>query len=143
MAAPLLRQILGQHSLSSEVQVVSAGTHALTGLSASPEAIQVLAEGWQLDLTEHAATLIDKEEVQSADLILTMGRSHRDYLLGNFPEAAGKTFVLAEFSGGMGDVSDPIGSGIQEYRRVAQEIETYLRRSIPKITEFLGLKEGL
>ncbi|MBO8126099.1 MAG: low molecular weight protein arginine phosphatase [Firmicutes bacterium] len=142
MAEALLRNILKDKGLDSKVQVSSAGVSALPSMPASPEAVEVLAKGWQLDISSHKATQLTDELVSGADLILTMSKSHQDYILQVVPEAKEKVFLLSEFAGQNGDVSDPIGRGREEYQRVAEEIEGYLQKALPKMIDFLGLKEG-
>lgn len=141
MAQGILTQILAKQGFSDQVQVASAGTHTVFGLPASPEAVRVLREIWNLDLSRHQSTPLSSELVATTDLILTLSAEHRDYLLSLVPEVADKTFVLSDFAGAGGrGVSDPIGSGPDEYRRVAEEIAGYLEQASPRIIEFLGLK---
>jgi protein-tyrosine phosphatase len=62
--------------------------------------------------------------LSQADQIFTMTRSHRELLLREFPEAAPRVKLLAQDGA---DVIDPIGAGLEEYRRCADQIEEYLR----------------
>ena len=69
-----------------------------------------------------------------------MGRRHRDELLRRFPEAAAKTFLLKDFAGidGGGDLLDPYGGTIDDYRQTFAE----LRSGIEKIVQILGRGAG-
>ena len=98
------------------VEVSSAGTGAWDGASASEGAYLVALEN-DLDLSDHGATLLTRDLVDGAHLILTMARHHRTRVeeLGG----AGKTFVLGEYAGETGpeaEVSDPFGSDLPVYR---------------------------
>ena len=141
MAQAILTQILARQGFSDQVRVASAGTHTVSGLPASPEAVDVLREIWHLDLSEHGSTPLSSDIIIATDLVLTLSAEHRDYLLSLAPEAADKTFVLSDFAGAGGHgVSDPIGAGRDKYQRVAEEISGYLEQAYPRIIEFLGLK---
>jgi protein-tyrosine-phosphatase/tRNA A37 threonylcarbamoyladenosine synthetase subunit TsaC/SUA5/YrdC len=111
------------------VRVVSAGLAASHGSGASPEAIAA-AETWGLDLREHESRPVSDSLVRHADLILTMTRSHRDSLLGRWPQATPRTFVLR---GDGGDISDPIGSSLAVYRACASQMDRELQRWVESI----------
>jgi protein-tyrosine phosphatase len=59
-----------------------------------------------------------------------MTRSHRDLLVREFPEAAPRVELLARDGS---DIIDPIGSGIDEYRRCANQIEADLQHVVAEI----------
>jgi len=44
-----------------------------------------------------------------------------------------KTSTLSEFVGEMGNVDDPIGKSIEEYRRCKHQIEEYLIKVLSKL----------
>jgi protein-tyrosine phosphatase len=62
--------------------------------------------------------------LSQADQIFTMTRSHRELLVRDFPELAESVRLLARDGA---DVIDPIGAGLDEYRRCADQIEGYLQ----------------
>ncbi|MFD2170208.1 low molecular weight protein arginine phosphatase [Tumebacillus lipolyticus] len=96
MAEPLMRKRLQQAGLGGRVEVRSAGVAAMSGSPASQGAINVLkAKG--LDGAAHAASPLDRELVDWADLILTMGQSHKRAILERYIEALDKTCTLKEF----------------------------------------------
>ena len=92
-------------------RVASAGLAALEGEAASAGTLAVARE-LGLDLESHRSHPLGDEDVASADLVLTMTQSHRDRVRSQFPQAAGRTFTLAEYAGQGGDVPDPIGSDL-------------------------------
>ena len=99
-----------------------AGTAAMAGGKASPEAVSVMTERG-LDLTAHESQPLGERLVRFSDLILTMTRGHREAILAQWPEAEPRIRVLCR---SQGDVADPIGGPIQAYRRCAEQIDDEL-----------------
>jgi len=66
--------------------------------------------------------------------VLTMEERQRDWIRAQNPHAANKVFTLNEIVGESGDIADPIGTGIDYYREIYQQIEDRLKRLIDKIT---------
>jgi protein-tyrosine phosphatase len=100
MAQALLEQMVAEQGIG-EIVVQSAGIAAEPGAKASLFAEQALRE-LGIDLSKHRAQNITLELVDWADLILTMTRRHKQFVLDSFPSAAEKTFVLKEFLAGSG-----------------------------------------
>lgn len=135
MAEYMLRHHLGENSAW---EVESAGTHAVDGVPASREAVDVLREKG-VDLSPHRSRSINSEIVRSADLIVAMTEVQADELRRLFPDARDRIFTLASFdSSGHGrDIADPIGSSTKIYSNIRDQIEKSLLGLI------LHLKSGL
>lgn len=101
------------------IWIASAGVAAADFSPASAHARQVVREEFETSLDRHAAQSVTPSLVRVADLILTMGRSHRAALLAEFPEAAERVELLRPDGG---DVADPFGGSLEVYRRCACEI---------------------
>lgn len=111
------------------VLVLSAGIAAMAGGRAAEEAVETMkAHG--LDLTVHETQPLSDRIVRYADLILTMTRGHREAILGQWPEARDRVFLVA---GDRGDISDPIGGPAELYRRCAEQIDGYLEEWVKRI----------
>ncbi|HEU4962415.1 MAG TPA: low molecular weight protein arginine phosphatase [Bacilli bacterium] len=96
MAAPLLRQRLEAAGIAGEHDVRSAGVAAQPGQPATKGTVVALqARG--LDGEAHQSSLVDDSLIRWADLILTMGQSHKRAILERHMEALEKTFTLKEF----------------------------------------------
>ena len=96
MAEPLMRARLERAGLGDRIAVRSAGVSAAAGAPASQGAANVLnARG--MDGAAHMASRVDDELVRWADLILTMGQSHKRAILERHMVAFDKTFTLKEF----------------------------------------------
>jgi protein-tyrosine-phosphatase len=136
MAEALFKKLLEERGKQNDMKVESCGIAAVEGMPASPNAIRIMQEEG-LDISTHKARLFS-EEFLKADIILTMAKSHKDYILDRFPAAKGRVFVLDEFSSGQGgdenmDIPDPYGGDENVYRRVASEIKQKLKNVLERL----------
>lgn len=106
-------------------EVVSAGTFAMPGMRATPQAADAVA-GMGADLGSHRSQPVTVELLHRADVIITMGQSHAQAVASLVPSAAAKTLSLSP----EGDIDDPIGADSEHYRKLAEEIEILLRRRL-------------
>jgi tRNA threonylcarbamoyl adenosine modification protein (Sua5/YciO/YrdC/YwlC family) len=104
------------------VVVASAGIAAWAGGQASAGAMDAMQE-MGCDLGGHESQPLTEQLVQQADIILTMTAAHRAAILAQFPEAGGRVAML---SPDRQDVLDPIGGGLDVYRRCARQIHGHL-----------------
>jgi len=136
MAEELLRRALESRGLAGQVIVTSAGTGAWDGAPASEGAYLVgLEQG--VDLSGHRARLLSRELVRSADLILVMSRHHavRVAELGG----ADRVHLLGEFAGKTGEVTDPFGGELDDYRVTLAELRDLVDGVVTRLTaERLG-----
>jgi protein-tyrosine-phosphatase len=132
MAEGILRGLVTRRGLA-DIVISSAGTGAWDGAPASEGAYLVgLEKG--LDLSAHRARLLTPEVADSADLILTMSRSHRQRALAVAPEE--KVHVLGEYAGLSGEaaeVPDPFGGDIADYRDTFHRLETMLDAVVERL----------
>ncbi|MTI83582.1 MAG: low molecular weight protein arginine phosphatase [Firmicutes bacterium] len=130
MAQALAENILQQMDTSElEIEIASAGTTALPGMPAAENAIKVLSS-MGIDLKGHSASLLTPEDVQSADLILTMTGMHRRQVRSMVPGCENKIFTLAEYARVGADVPDPIGGPEETYRACAREMQTMVKQAL-------------
>jgi L-threonylcarbamoyladenylate synthase len=136
MATGLCRKFLAQ-KLGCNVdrvekigyKITSAGTIAVAGWPASPEAIEVCkAKG--IDISGHRSATLSARLIRQSDVIYVMCRHHRDYVLELCPEAADKCFLLADI-----DIPDPIGGSVKDYYYSAELIEKALEKRISELTK--------
>lgn len=148
MAAALLRRRLDELGPPwSAVEVRSAGLAvAGTGQGATEHALQVMAEKG-LDLGPHRSRPISPEELDAADLILTMTAGQKAEVFALRPRAADRLFVLREFTRGAAarrlDIADPLGRGLRAYRRIARELEKEVRRLVEVLVSTYAAEEDL
>lgn len=96
MAEAFLNEELAAHNGSSQVIVSSAGLQADEGGTPPPEVLAVMEE-FGLDVSQHRAHLLGREDVDEADLILAMAMHNSSRLLTAYQEAVDRIFTLKEF----------------------------------------------
>ncbi|HHY75605.1 MAG TPA: threonylcarbamoyl-AMP synthase [Firmicutes bacterium] len=139
MAEALAREMWRSECPGIGLEVRSRGTAAADGMPATQEAIRAVAERG-IDLTGHRAKMVSEEDLEWADLVITMTRSHKSALFQRYPSYAGKVVTLSEASGGAvaGDVSDPFGCGQEAYLRTRDELISGLRAVCERIKRAHG-----
>jgi len=146
LGAAMLRRFLADEGLP-HIDVCSAGVAAPTGSYASQQARQVARE-LGLDLAGHLSQNVESIDWGRVPLVLTMTRAQaqtvRDVLdrAWRHRQAAPPmvmTLVEAARLGveEEGDVQDPFGGSIQEYRRTADRIALLLQCAMPAIVNAL------
>lgn len=96
MAEVLLRSALADLG----VRVHSAGTHALVDEAMTEQALQ-LAIGHGADAKgagDHRARLLTGPLLAETDLVLTMAREHRSFVVQTMPALLHRTFTVREFA---------------------------------------------
>jgi protein-tyrosine phosphatase len=140
MAQAWFRYLLEQRAQGDniEYEVLSAGIHTIDGMSASREAVQIMKEAG-LDISSHQSAKLSGELVQDAELILTMTRSHCEYMQNRFPEKAGQIHTLPAFAADAeSEVADPYGGGLSEYRNTLAQLQELLAKLLQKLTQQAG-----
>jgi len=139
MAEALFRDLAVE--LEEDWEVMSAGLAALEGQPAAEEAVQVLREKEDIELSEHRTTLLTKELLAEADLVLTMTRRHKTGIIDLHPQFDDKVYTLKEYTSqleaeeaGEVDISDPFGQPITAYQECAAEIKEELKKIINHLT---------
>ncbi|MBI2881517.1 MAG: homoserine kinase [Candidatus Tectomicrobia bacterium] len=130
-------KILLQKGGRSDVEVTSAGTHALPGAPPPPEAVATAAQ-ISLDLEHHRARPLTSEMVEQADVILVMAPEHAEHLAAHFPEAARKVELLSRYALIPNDdaIPDPLGGSAFHYRSayalIAEVVQAFYDRRVAK-----------
>jgi len=113
------------------VTISSAGLSAWDGSPASPHAVR-WAQARGLSLENHRARTLTQDMVNENDLILTMTKAHKEYLLKAFRGAADKTYTISEYGGEKNDISDPYNLDYAAYEQCAGELTRLLRAASVK-----------
>ena len=107
MAAHLLRHWSAQRGLGLEVR--SCGTAAESWYEV-PDHAQALLAAEGVPPFKHRPSLLTREQLRWADLVLAMTRGHHDHIVDMYPEFTGRTRLLRAHAGlGEKDVDDPMG----------------------------------
>ena len=133
MAEGLLKGALPPR-LKPLLAVRSAGTYALHGNSATPEAVAAAAQ-FGVDISGHRARLLNKEMIFGADLILGMETHHLKTIRSAFLFKRAPVHLLGSFDprGGPEEIDDPYGGPLEDYLRAAGRILTCLPGVVAEI----------
>jgi protein-tyrosine phosphatase len=127
LAEGIAKKILSDR-LSEKIEVSSAGTSAIEGVPASDLSIRVAREHG-IDLSRHRARLLNKTLINESDLIVAMSSKHRDTVGIIEPAGLDRTYMLTDFCAGEGgDIPDPIGSDLEGYQKVFEQIKKCLEQ---------------
>lgn len=108
----------------NDINVSSAGLHALVGKPIDPTAGQLLTEhGLASDL--HLARQATPAVLGAADLILTMERKHLDSISRVAPHVSGKSFLLGKWHGNC-EIPDPY----RQHREAFEHVYGLIERSV-------------
>ncbi|MGF6992024.1 hypothetical protein [Paraburkholderia sp. GAS32] len=103
-----------------EAVVVSVGIHGRTGDETHPLARQVLATRG-LSSGELRSTRLERRHLKSADLILVMSEAHRIWLIKQYPEVAGRTWLLGHWLGC--EIQDPLRGNLAKFQATFELLE--------------------
>lgn len=132
MAEALCKKMLKDFGLKG-IKVWSRGLAGSRILKVPDEILRLMDEE-QCSLDTHISAPLTAKDLAQADLVLVMESYHREKIIIDFPEVAGKVFMLKQFAGaGDGDVEDPIGLAEKDYRSCKDEIKSYLQKVLTKI----------
>jgi tRNA threonylcarbamoyl adenosine modification protein (Sua5/YciO/YrdC/YwlC family) len=136
MAEAIARRILAEKLAVPEpelekkgVSVLSAGSFAMPGSRATPQAVEALRE-LGTDLTHHRSRPLTVELIHQADMIFAMGRNHAMAVTSLVPSAMEKVSTLDPH----GDVEDPIGSDVTVYQHLAGQLKTLIENRLEEKT---------
>src|SRR5436309_12647396 len=137
MAEGLFRRLLGNRK---DIEVASAGVHAVRGQPPSLHAIHVCEEEG-VDIRSLRSQPLTATLVERATHIFAMTGAHLETIHSFFPQAADKSFLLREFEEpGMTvwrDVPDPIGCSRDVYTVCAETI----KNALPTVLAFVEQSE--
>ncbi len=140
MAEGIFRAFSRQESELKELTVTSRGIQAFDGDPASLHSVTALKKLWDIDISIHRAKLLLAEDMNSAELVLTMTRQHRDFLKANFRDRSSVIFTLKEYAypnlqqGDRAlDITDPYGRPYNSYESCALEIYESVRQVIKRL----------
>src|SRR5881397_1284527 len=133
MAEGIFRRLIGNRK---EIEVVSAGVHAVRGHPPSLYAVQVCAEDGT-DISSVRSQPLTAALVDRATHIFAMTGTHLETIQTVFPQGAEKSFLLREFEEPgttvWRDVPDPIGLGREVYEVCARTI----KNALPSVLAFV------
>jgi glycine hydroxymethyltransferase len=137
IAEGLFRRLIGNRK---DIEVASAGVHAVRGQPPSLYAVQVCEEEG-VGISNLRSQPLTSALVDRATHIFAMTGAHLETIHMLFPQGAEKTFLLREFEEPGAtvwrDVPDPIGLGREVYEDCARTIEN----ALPSVLAFVEQSE--
>jgi len=122
-----MRALLAKQGLENQVQVLSAGTYALSGAPASDGAIRAMQRRG-LTLQEHKSRAVTAALLESCDLIIGLTDTHIMQLRMMYPHCPTPMRAFDD-----PPVSDPYGGDDAAYERAACDIQ----RQLPALIRLL------
>ncbi len=132
IAEAIFNQKMVEMDLTGRYHAESAGTWAVDGLPAPLDGEQVMRT-WGLDTSFHRSREVNKELMESADLILTMEAGHKEALKIEYPEQSAKIWMLSEIVGSPYDIPDPYMQGQEKFQETARELDHLLDKGLERI----------
>lgn len=138
MAEGFLKQLFDD---CREVNIISAGTAAFPGQPATAEAIRTMGY-YNIDISEHVSQGINEKLIVNTDLLIAMTQGHARELKAFFPEHRSKILTIGELARKdfQLNISDPIGTSLENYRQTAGEIKKLLTEAKHEIVNLLQLR---
>jgi len=132
MAEGIMKDLIKKEKLNIE-EVKSAGLIAREGMPVSENSVKAL-EKFGIDISKCKASVIKEEDLEEADIILTMTSDHEDMILQAMPKYSQKVFTLSDYvDDSREDISDPYGGSQKEYDITADIILEKLKKLIEKL----------
>ena len=132
MAEALLKEKVKNLPDAEKWHIASAGTWADDGNPAALFTQQLLLERG-IDIRAHRSQPVSRDLLEEFNLILTMERNHKEALNIEFPEYAGRIFMISDLTGVGYDIADPIGGPLYDYEITLIELENLIERGFSRI----------
>ncbi|NLZ47265.1 MAG: low molecular weight protein arginine phosphatase [Clostridiales bacterium] len=127
--------IFNHYNTISDIKAFSAGVAAIKGSKTSKNSAVVVETNTGVNIADREAVQLTQEQVHNSDLILTMTYSIKNYLVSLFPDFKNKIYVLNEYVGAEGEVSDPYGGDIAVYNNTFKSLKKYIDLLLLKLKE--------
>ena len=122
MAEVLLQAKIEAAAMTTAFSAGSAGLAAVPGQPASLNSCRAVAE-LGLTLKGHTSTMLSRELLLGAALVLTMTNAHREAIVQAVPETVERVFSLSQYAGMPGEIADPYGGDLERYRQCCKELQ--------------------
>ncbi len=129
IAADLLARRRAEKGGGLRTRVSSAGTTAAPGLPVAPEARAALKQ-LGIEPVGRGSRSLTRQMIAEADVVYAMTKSHVQAVLALDPTAAGKVLT---FDPDGGDVTDPMGRGMEVYTATAARMRELIERRLKEI----------
>ena len=117
------------------IRAISAGLSVVPNSAASENSVIVLKENININISGRKALQLNSLMLENSKIVLTMTAYMRDILKQNFINYRNKIYTLNEFILLKGDIKDPFGQDVHEYRITYTELESSISLLIKKLKE--------
>jgi len=100
------------------------------GHQISAGSLQLLLEKGIMEAQEHVSKQVTPQMISSSRMIFTMEEKQRDFLREKEPGNEARILTLNEFVGEQGDIKDPFGTDVENYRTVFEQIDERIKALI-------------
>jgi protein-tyrosine-phosphatase len=132
MAEAILKHLVVNRPDAKSWYINSAGTWAHHGVPPTLLS-QLVVQSMGEDISNHLSQPVSTQLIKQSDLVLTMERQHKEGLTLQFPEYAGRIYMLSEMVGRVEDVPDPVLGELIDYQATARLLERFLSGGLEKI----------
>ena len=126
MAEKLLKKKVCDKRIENKFFICSSGIYAYPDDRSTYEAIKIMKDEYEIDLSEHRATAVRDSNIDDMDLVLCMTNAHKQSLVSIYPNLENKIFLVKDYVGLFGEVADPYGGRLEIYSECAKELDYYL-----------------
>jgi len=112
---------LAKRIMSSKERIESAGLVPVFD-GAAPEAVQVLQETYNTDISQHKTRNLADVQINAFDQIIVLDLYVFETLKNRFPFLSNKLILW--------DIQDPFGKDIDNYRKTAKKIDDMIRKHL-------------
>ena len=114
--SPFAESLLRSRLDNSLITVGSAGMMPQPGRQTPSFGLQA-ASPYGIDLSSHRSTWLTRQTAEAASLLIVFDETIRTALFDRYPDLRTPVLLLGHLVG-LGDITDPIGGGIDEFRRI-------------------------
>ncbi len=111
----------------------SAGTNAVKGSLTSKHSAYLIKEKFNVDISNRSAKQLDSKMLEAADVVLTMTDYMSEYIKRSFKEANNKVFPLKKFVSLNGEVADPYGGSVEDYKITFNDLMESIKLLLEKL----------
>jgi len=128
--SPMAEAVLRERLHARDTAISSAGTAALVGYPADPQALDV-ARHFGFDLSRHTGRQATQPLLLAADLVLVMTRAHAEWVHERVPPLRGRVQLLGRWRDA--EIPDPYGLDRATFERVFEQIDDCVADWLPRL----------
>ena len=132
MAEGILKKMTAEN-YKDIIDVKSAGTNAITGMSATAFSQETAGDNG-IRISSHRSKSLTESMAAKSDIIFVMTQEHIEFFKTCFMKHLDKVYALKKFDNPKVkniDIDDPIGSSLDSYEKIFEIINKEIERIFP------------